>query len=272
MPYLRRLLSSHELLANLVMRDVKGKYRRTFFGQLWSLFNPLAMMLVYTLVFSIIVRAQPRPGDPSGLDIYPLWLMSGLLPWLFFSRVVQGSIASIISNAGLIKKVYFPRMALPLAAVGSVGFSWVVEMAVLVVALLAFGAFLWPWLPLLVIFMVLLAFFAVGIGMLLAIANVYFRDIQHFTAILLQLAMYLTPIVYPISLVETAAERYGFWILDLYRLNPMERFVMVFRNLVYDNRWPDPVDALLCLVWAAAVFALGSWVFQRQEKKLAELL
>lgn len=270
--YLRRLVHSRELLLNLTLREVKGKYRRTALGQLWSLLNPIASMVVYTIVFSIILRAQPEPGDPSGLNLYPLWLLAGLLPWHFFSRAVTGSITSIVGNGSLIKKVYFPRMALPLATVGSVGFTWAVEMVVLALAVSLFGAFVLPWLPIIVVMMVLLGVFSVGLGMLLAIANVYFRDIQHFVVIVLQLWLYLTPIIYPITLVESAAATRGEWILFLYRLNPMERFVAVFRNLIYDNRWPDPTDVAWCVGWSLVVVTAGYLVFSRHDKKLAELL
>jgi len=270
--YLRELYASRELLANLVMREVKGKYRRTFFGQLWSLINPLATMLVYTVVFSIIFRARPPVGDPSTLDIYPLWLMCGLLPWLFFNRVVSGGLASITGNASLIKKVYFPRMNLPFAVTGSTAFTWINEMLLLVVVLSIFGAFVLPWIPLLIVYMALLALFATGLGMALAVLTVYFRDAQHFTAIALQMWMYLTPIIYPISLVEDAAQLHGGYLLDLYRLNPMERFVTVFRNLMYDNRLPDISDTLWCVGWAAGMFMIGFLIFKRFEKRLARLL
>ncbi|TWX40261.1 ABC transporter permease [Frigoribacterium sp. ACAM 257] len=273
MSYISELVSSRELLANLTMREVKGKYRRTVFGQLWSLINPLATMLVYTIVFAFIFRARIVTGDPSGLTIYPLWLMAGLLPWTFFTRVVNGSMASIVSNGSLIKKVYFPRMNLPLSTVGSVGFTWLLEMGVLSVALLIAGAFVLPWLPVVVLAMMFLALFAVGLGMMLAIANVHFRDMQHFVGIVLQMWMYLTPIIYPVSLVADAAENGGRpWILTLYRLNPLERFVEVFRNLLYDTRWPDFSDSLYCVLASLIVFTLGFLVFSRNEKKLAELL
>jgi ABC-2 type transport system permease protein len=121
--------------------------------------------------------------------------------------------------------------------------------------------------------MVLLALFALGVGMLLAIANVHFRDTQHFVTIALQLWLYLSPIIYPIHLVESAAASSGHdWILTVYRLNPIERFVTVFRDLLYDNRWPALDDSLMCVAWAVAVFALGYLVFSRHEKRLAELL
>lgn len=272
MRYFQRLLASHELLANLILREVRGKYRRTFFGQLWSLFNPLASMIVYTIVFAVIIRAQPPPGDPSGIDAYPLWLLAGLLAWHFFSHSVTGAISSIISNQSLIKKVYFPRALLPLANTGSNGFTFLIELAVLSIAILIFGGMVLPFLPIVVLFAVLLAMFAVGVGMLLAILNVHFRDVQHFTTILLQLWFYLTPIIYPIRLVEAAADRHGEWILTLYRLNPMERFVAVFRNLMYDTRLPELDDVLWCAGWAAVAVTLGFAVFRRYEKKLAELL
>lgn len=273
MTYFAELFSSRELLVNLTMREVKGKYRRTFFGQVWSLINPLALMLVYTLVFSFIFRANPRVGDPSGMDIYPLWLMSALLPWLFFTRVVNGAITSLVSNGSLIKKVYFPRVVLPLSIVGSTGFTWINEMLLLTVILVIFGN-IWSlaFLPVLALFMVLLALFAGGLGMLLAIANVHFRDIQHFTGILLQMWMYLTPIIYPVTLVENIAESHGQWILTVYRLNPMERFSEVFRNLLYDNRLPALGDTLVCVGVSLGVFALGFLAFTRNEKRLAEIL
>ena len=272
MKYLQELLGTRELLANLTMREVKGQYRRTVLGQLWSLLNPIATMLVYTVVFSFIFRADPDPGDPSGLNIYPLWLMCGLLPWLYFSRVVNGGLNSMVSNANLIKKVYFPRMHLPLSVMSSVGITWGIEMGVLTLALWIFGGFPLPWLPLVIFTMGLLALFAVGVAMMLAILNVHFRDTQHFTTIVLQMWMYLTPIIYPISLVEDAARDIGDWVLFVYRLNPMEHFVGVFRNLLYDNRLPSLDDTLWVFGAAGIVFALGFLIFSRNEKRLAELL
>jgi ABC-2 type transport system permease protein len=272
MQYLKELVATRELLANLTMREVKGQYRRTALGQLWSVINPIATMLVYTVVFSVIFNARPRPGDPSGIDIYPLWLMSGLLAWTFFTRVVNTGMSSIVSNAGLIKKVYFPRMHLPLSVVLSTGITWSVELSVLTVAIWIFGGFPIPWLPLVAVAMLLLAMFAVGLAMLLAVLNVHFRDTKHFVSIILQMWMYLTPIIYPIQLVVDASARHGAWLLDLYRLNPMLRFVEVFRNLLYDNRLPDVGDSLYCLGTAVIVFTLGYWVFSRNEKGLAELL
>lgn len=271
MTYFRQLVMSRELLFNLVSREVKGQYRRTVLGQLWSLINPLATMLVYSVVFGLIFRAGPPPGDPSGLDIYALWLMSGLLVWTFFARVVNQGLDSLVSNASLIKKVYFPRMHLPLAVTFSVGFTWCWELGVLIIVLTLFGGMPLPWIPVVVVFMVLTALFAVGLAMLLAIANVHFRDTKHFTTIALQMWMYLTPIIYPIRLVEQATADHP-WILTVYRLNPMFHFVSAFRELIYDNRMPPATTILWCVFWAVAVFGAGYAVFSRHERRLAELL
>ncbi len=278
MKYIREVWAARELLAFLTLREVKGKYKRTVFGQLWSLANPLAAMLIYTLVFAFIIRVTPDPGNPSGLNIFALWLLCGLLPWTFFSQVVNAGLGSIVANAGLIQKVYFTRIVLPLSLVASVAFNWLFEMGVLLVALVILGSFIWPWIPLLLVIMVLLVVFSAGVALLLSVANVYFRDTQYFTSILLQIWMYLTPIIYPGNLVDSLSDRVGglagtsITIGDLYRINPMEHFVAVFRQLLYDNRWPDGGDFLACAVWSITIAVVGVAVFHRVERKLAETL
>lgn len=278
MSYLREVLASRELLANLTLRDIRGQYKRTIFGQLWSLANPLAQMIIYTFVFAFIFRVHPEPGEPSGLDVFALWLLCGLLPWTFFMSVVNTGMGSLLVNAGLIQKVYFSRIVLPLSTVGAIGFNWLFEMAVLAIALSIFGAFVLPWLPLVLVTMLLLAVFASGLSLMLAVINVYFRDTQYFMSIIMQIWMYATPIIYPISLVKVQSDRIGGFfgtdttLLDVYRWNPMERFVDVFRTLLYDNRLPSATDFLALVIWALISFALGVWVFRRNEKGLAEAL
>ncbi|MBX9246687.1 ABC transporter permease [Actinotalea ferrariae] len=277
MSILSELRDSRELVANLTRREVKGKYKRTVLGQLWSLANPLAAMLVYTLVFSFIIKIEPDVGDPSGLDIFAVWLLCALLPWSFFTNVVTGGMASLVGNENLIKKVYFPRSALVVANGFSAFFTWSTEMAVLLVVLLVVGSAVLPWLPLVVVVMAVLYVFALGISLLLSIANVYFRDTQHFVAILFQIWFYATPIVYPGTLVSERSDRMGplfgsVTLEDLYRLNPMERFAEVFRNLLYDNRMPELVDLLVIIAWAVGALVVGALVFTRHSKRLAEAL
>ncbi|MEO7124046.1 MAG: ABC transporter permease, partial [Lacisediminihabitans sp.] len=179
MNYLKEVWASRELLANLTMREVRGKYKRTVLGQLWSLANPLALMLIYTFVFGFIFRVKPAAGDPSGLDVFALWLLCGLLPWTFFATVVNVGIGSLVANANLIQKVSFSRIVLPLSVVASTGYNWLFEMAVLVIALSIVGGFVLPWIPLLLVIMVLLALFGSGVSLMLSVANVYFRDTEY---------------------------------------------------------------------------------------------
>lgn len=278
MHYLKEVLAARELLGNLISREVKGKYKRTVLGQLWSLANPLALMVIYTFVFGLVFRSTPPAGDPSGLDVFALWLLCGLLPWIFFSTVLSAGTGSLVANAGLIQKVYFTRIVLPLATVGSNGYNWAFEMGVLVIALSIAGGFVLPWVPMVILLMVLLAIFASGLALMLSVANVYFRDTEYFLTIVLQIWLYLTPIIYPLSLVEKASSDVGplfgtsITLNNIYGLNPMGHFVTVFRQALYDNRWPDGPELLICVGWAAGALVLGLLVFRRNERGLAEAL
>jgi len=278
MTYLQEVWGSRELLFNLTSREVRGKYKRTVFGQLWSLANPLALMLVYTLVFGLLFHIKPAPGNPSGLDVFALWLLCGLLPWMFFANVASSGAGSLVENSNLIQKVSFSRVVLPLSAVGSAAYNWAFEMVVLLIAISIAGGFVLPWIPLILVAMMLLAVFAAGVGLMLAISNVYFRDTQYLLGILLQFWIYLTPIIYPISLVEERSRKIGdlagtgVTVLDIYRLNPMEHFVTLFRELIYDNRLPGGIEWLVCLCWSLAALGIGLLVFRRNERNLAETL
>jgi lipopolysaccharide transport system permease protein len=278
MNYLKEVWGSRELLFNLTSREVRGKYKRTIFGQLWSLANPLALMLIYTLVFGLLFRSNPLPGDPSGLNVFALWLLCGLLPWTFFSAVVSAGAGSLVDNSNLIQKVSFSRIVLPFSTVGSAAYNWAFEMVVLLVAISIAGGFVLPWVPLVIVAMALLAMFGAGVGLLFAISNVYFRDTQYLLSIVLQLWIYLTPIIYPVYRVADASAKVGplagtpITLYGLYDLNPMVHFVTLFRQLMYDNRWPDPVEWLICLCWAFAALGIGMFVFRRNEKRLAEAL
>ena len=278
MSYLSEVWGSRELLQNLTNREVRGKYRRTALGQLWSLANPIAAILIYTFIFSFIFRLPAQVGDPSGLNNYALWLVCGLLPWLFFNRVLTIGVDSLVANAGLIQKVYFPRIVLPLSLANATMFTWILEMGVLVVALSLLGAFVLPWLPLLALFMLVFALFSVGVAMVLSIANVYFRDLSYLLTIVLQFWFYLTPILYPVDMVATQSDRLGglggtsVTLLNLYQLNPVEGYIEIFRNLLYDNAMPELSRILIALAWAIGAFGAGVWLYSKKERQMAELL
>jgi ABC-type polysaccharide/polyol phosphate export permease len=260
---------SRELLANLTLREVRGKYKRTALGQGWSLLNPLAQMAIFTVVFGLVIRIDVAPGDPSGLDVFALWLVAGLLPWTFLSNAVTSGMGALIGNANLINKVYFPRETLVLSAVFAWNVSFGIELAVLTVVLLLFGGAPLAYLPLVVVAVVLLTAFGLGLALALSVANVYFRDTQHFVALLMQVWFYATPIVYPYSLVRDSAPPL---VETLYRLNPMEHFVTVFRNLLYDNRLPSVADSAAVTAAAGVALVVGWWVFRQHSGRLAEEL
>jgi ABC-type polysaccharide/polyol phosphate export permease len=265
---LAELRSSRDLLVNLTLREIRGKYKRTTFGQVWSLINPIAQMATYSVVFSVLLVSHPDKGDPSGLDIFALWLSCGLLPWLFFSNAVTTGMTVLVSNANLINKVYFPRETLVIANVLAWLFTHCFEMTVLIIAVLIFGGDPLPFLPVTIVLMVLLAAFALGMSLMLAIANVYFRDTQHFVAILMAIWFYLTPIVYPISIIEH--KKPG--IVGVYRLNPLERFTEAFRNTIYDGRLPSLSNMLVIVGYSFGALVVGYWLFKRYQGRLAEEL
>ncbi len=263
---MRELLGARELLSELTLRDVRARYRGTVLGQLWSLINPLATMAIYTVVFGFLLRVQIPPGDPSGLDVFAVWLLCALLPWAFFNNCVFGGMGSLVDNAGLIQKVWFPREVL----VVSTSLSWLVtlgfELVVLLGVLVAVGhvaALLWA--IALIPVVALLVVFATGVGMLLSVLSVYFRDTKQFVGIAMQVWFYATPVVYPERLVPDRLK-------TLYGLNPMERFVSCFRTLLYDGQMVRWQDVLAITIAATVSFALGYLVFQRFEPRLAEEL
>lgn len=268
MSVLTDIRSSRDLLTNLTLRDIKGKYKRTALGQLWSLVNPIAIMATYSIVFSFVLRAKPAPGNPSGLDVFALWLSCALLPWMFMSNVLMGGMGTIVGNANLIQKVYFPRDTLVISNTLATMFTFSIEMCVLIAATLIFGGAPLLYLPATIYFMIMLAVFSTGIAFALAIANVYFRDTQHFMAIFLQLWFYATPIVYPVSLV--ASSHPG--LLRLYRMNPMARFSEAFRDTIYDGRWPTFFNTVLITVLSFAALGVGWYIFRRNATRLAEEL
>ena len=260
-----------ELLTNLTLRELRSKYKRSVFGWTWSIVNPLMTIAVYSIVFSTFIKIEPPVGDPSGLHIYSFFLVCGLLPWNFVAQGITGAVGSLTANEGLIKKVYFPRSVLTTASVLAWLAGHLVELGVLIVALLLFGNMVLPWILPLAVVTLLLTGFVLGLGLLLAPANVYFRDIEHFTAIFLNLWFWLTPILYPISLLEDQ-EVLGVELSTLAKLNPMFHFIDAYRSLHYDMAWPSPSRWAAMAFAATAALVVGSIAFRRLEPRLAEEL
>jgi ABC-2 type transport system permease protein len=270
--HLRELAGARDLWVHLTLRELRGKYKRSVLGWAWSLLNPIAMMLIYTLVFRFLLKIEVAPGDPSGLNVFPLFLLCGLLPWNYLASSMFGGMGGLVGNANLVKKVYFPREILVGANVASWTFSLAIEIGVLSAALLIAGNMVLPWLVPLIVLIVLQTAFVLGIALALSVLNVYFRDVQHLLGIFMQLWFYATPIIYPVSLVADADESNSLPLLTLYRLNPMTRFVEAYRDLLYDLRFPPAADLAFLTVVSVAALVGGFAVFRRLEPRLAEEL
>lgn len=278
MTALAELVDSRELLGSLTAREVRGKYKGSALGYGWSLLNPLAMMLVFTLVFHFVLKLRIQEPAAGGFRSYPLYLLCALLPWNFFSAVISGGMGAMLANANLIKKTYFPREMLVAAVVTSSGVTWGIEMLVLLAAFLVYGSVPLLWLPLVLVYMVSLAAFALGIGLMLSVLNVYFRDTVHLIGIALQLLFYLSPVIYGLEYiteghspkVTQAVERYH--LLTLYHLNPLADYFQGIREALYFHRFLGLGWTAYGVAVAAVVLVLGHRTFSRFEGRLAEEL
>jgi lipopolysaccharide transport system permease protein len=265
------LFARRELLWNLTLRELRGRYKRSLLGWGWSLLNPIAFMLVYTFAFSIILEADPPPGEPSGLSSYAFFLLCGLVPWSFFNVSVGEAMGSIVSNGALVRKVAFPREHLVISTIFAGVFTLAVELTVLSIALMIFGNMVLPWLPLVVLTSVLVAIFAAGFGLALSAANVYFRDMTYLWSIFVQAWFFSTPIVYSPSFVADKLVDHP-TVLRIYNDLPMAVIVRIYRNLLFDLRWPRLIDYGLLSVYALIAFFIGWWIFDKLEGRFAEEL
>ncbi len=265
-----------ELLLNLTLRELRGKFKRSAIGWGWSVINPVVTITVYSIVFSMFLKIEPPVGDPSGLHTYALFLMCGLLPWLFTFNGLMGSVTTLIANEGLIKKVYFKRWVLPTSSVLAWLVSFLIEMGVVAVVLLIAGNMVLPWLAVVLALVALQTLFVLGLGLLFAPINAYFRDVEHFTGIFLNIWFWATPIIYPMTVLYrkdgSPQEIFGLSVPNLMNLNPMYHFVTAYRDLLYNLRLPDASTWLYIVVATACSLLLGSWVFGRLEARLAEEL
>ena len=239
------------LLYELVLRDLKIKYRSSVLGYLWSLLNPLMMMTVLTIVFSTLFRFD--------IPNYPVYLLSGQLIYSFFSEATNMSMSSIINSASLIKKVYIPKYIFPVSRVLSSFVTLLLSLLAMVIVMVVTKVkFNWVILffPIPLIYILV---FSIGMGLLLSVLAVYFRDVIHLYSVLLSAWMYLTPIMYPINMVPDYVKRFIFW-------NPMYYFVEIFRQIVLYGEWPSLEMHLICLGFALLALVTGLFVFYKNQK------
>lgn len=238
------LVAYRQLLANLTIRDLKVKYKGSALGILWSLLNPIVMMAIYTLVFSVFLRVITFPH-------YWAFVVVGLLSWIFFSSAVTSATISFVRNPGLITKVAFPIETLPIAGILAHFINYLIMLVVLLVVLLVVGVPLGASLVLLPVILVAQLAFTIGISLLLASITVYFRDLEHLVTLAMTAWFYITPILYPLDpkLLGHAGS-----LIAILRLNPLSWFLDSQHAVLFYGRWPDPV--LFTLMMSASALAL----------------
>jgi ABC-type polysaccharide/polyol phosphate export permease len=269
MQQVKNIVASRGLLWNLTLRELRAKYRRSILGWGWSMLNPLSQMLIYTVVFGAIFGVQARVGDPSGINIYSLYLLSGILPWGFINLICGLGLQSLVVNATLVRKVRFARETLVFSEVLFSLVQFSIEMTLLCIVLLIFGSPLLPWLPVLLLLMALLAMFTSGIALILSIGAVFFRDLKYLWTIVSQVWFFSTPVIYDPARVEEKVS--GFW-YAVYHWNPSTAFIRSFRHVTFDGRGPELSDMLVLVAVSTLSLAAGLLVFGRFSRRIAEEL
>ncbi len=257
------------LTHNLVARELKVKYKRSILGWTWSLINPATTILVYTLVFSIIFRAEIPAAGNGVLQSFSLWLFTALVLWNFFHASMMGGMASLVGAGELRRKVYFPVEIPIIAAMSANVVQTVIELGVLIAIMVVVGNISWTVLliiPILVLFMI----FTLGLALLVAMANVYYRDVGYLVGVVLNFLLYLTPIIYPLTIVPTDYRVLGIRVIDMLEANPLTNFVESARDAIYALEVP-PLSSWLEMVGVSvASFVIGWAVFRRSASTVVD--
>lgn len=242
-----------DLLKQLVIRDLKLKYRRSFLGYIWSVLNPLLIMIVMVAVLSTLFK--------SDIKNFPVYLLSGQVMFNFMTGATQAGIFSIIDNGTLLKKTYVPKYIFTLSRITSALVDFVFSLGALIIVMLLTNAGFSKYNLLFWTVILQLYIFCIGLGMLLAALNVFFRDIQYIYNAFIMAWSYFTPLFYPIEILPKNIR----WIEE--HLNPMYFYIKQFRQLVYENTMPDL--RLIALGWITAVifFVVGVVVFKKLQDK-----
>lgn len=263
---LRELWAYRELIYSLTVREVKVRYKNSVLGFMWSLLNPLGMMAVFTLVFTVMMPSYQVPK-------FPIFVLCGLLPWNYFAAGVTASIHSIVSNANLVRKVYFPREVLPIVSVLSNLVNFLLALAVLFGALLLFKVRLSPWVWLLPVVILIQTCFTLGVAFFLSALNVFYRDTMMIMEVVMLAWFFLTPVFYPIEVLPRSYEFLGIS-LNVHRLmyyvNPMASLISGYRDLLYWGYRTDIDFFIRTALTALVVLAAGYWFFGRYSGRFGE--
>lgn len=261
MKTLREFYTYRELLMTNVRKDIRGRYKGTFLGMLWTFINPLLQVFVYYLVFPYLMG---RAGGP--VDNFLVYLITGMFPWNFFLGGIIGCTGCIKGNAGVVKKVYFPRKILVLSQVLSNLINFFFTIPIMLIFCIVFGIPLtWHllWLPVIAVIEAIMIY---GMGLILSAVNVYVQDVENIVQFLLNLGFYATPIVYSVSI-------FGSGLLSkIIRLNPMTMLVNAYRAVMMYDANPGLLSMSAVLIFGILLVVIGNWVFDRLQRGFAEEL
>lgn len=245
------------MIASLVKKDLRGRYKGSVLGFLWTFVNPLLQLAVYSVVFSSVMKV-------ANVEKYYLFLFVALIPWIFFSSSLTGGAMTILGNKNMITKIYFPREVLPIAYVTScfvnMLFSFIVVFAVVIISGVGINFLAILTLPLV---MAVEYIFALGTALIVSAVNVYFRDLQHILGIISMAWMYFTPIVYSINDIPEKWQK-------LFRLNPMCHIITAYRDILYYKQLPDIPALLITGAVSLIVLIAGAAVFGKLKRRFAE--
>lgn len=252
---IKELYKYREMLKNLVIKDLRTRYKGSILGFLWTFVNPLLQLLIYSVIFSTIMRIN--------IDKYYMFQFVALLPWIFFATSVQVSTTSIIFNKDLVKKVYFPREILPISVVNAGLMNLLFGFIVVFLALIVSKIYISYALIALPIVIFVEYVMTLSFSLLLSALNVYFRDLEHILSIVMMAWFYLTPIIFPVEMIP---QKY----LRLFFLNPMTPIINSFRDILYYKRFPDFKMLLMTLLLATILLVFSYNVFRKLEMNFAE--
>lgn len=260
---LKRWLHLRHTIRYLVQKDLKGRYAGSIMGFFWTVVHPIITLLVFTFLFSIVLKV--RFGPEGGTANFALYLFCGLLPWLAFQEAVVRSTTVIIDNANLVKKVVFPTKILPVYLVISSFITELIGLVILISAVVLMTgklSFYIAFFPLLALLQLL---FTLGVSWIFACINVFFRDIAHVVGVLLTIWMYSTPIVYPAEVVPSNFKM-------LITVNPMSHLVIAYRDIFLNGKPPEAIGLAILVVASAAIFAIGYKVFTEAAPSFPDLI
>jgi lipopolysaccharide transport system permease protein len=249
-----------ELLYFLAWRDVKVRYKQTILGAAWALLQPTLMMIVFTIFFSRMANLS------SGGIPYPLFSYAGLVPWTFFATAISSAGNSVVGSERMITKIYFPRLAVPFAAVGAAVVDFFIAQALLLAMLVCYGVTPGRGLPLVLPLLFILGLAALGVGTLLAALNVYYRDFKYVIPFLIQIWMFATPAIYMQPRDEVVGSD-----RTILALNPLNALIAAFRNASLSQQVDWKAVAVAALL-VAALFILGCLYFRRVEDEFADFI